>query len=133
MRLAEVGAVLAVAAIAVLAYSTFAYATDVRTTTATSTLTVYPATGSPYSVELVVIQPVYVNGICVVEATNSTYTTYLVGGGTVGAVSHTTTETVSALSTVTLYYNATIAESGTTCTLVNPHYGASSSSCPPCA
>lgn len=133
MKASEAGAVLAVVAIAVLSYSTFAYSTRVMTRTTTTTLTVYPANGSPYSVELVVIQPVYDNDICFVENTNSTYTTYLIGGGTGGAVRSTTTETFSAASTVTNYYNVTMVGSGSTCTLVNPHYGAQSTSCPPCA
>jgi hypothetical protein len=96
---------------------------------------------NPYVViEEVIIQPEVINAICIGRFTNLTSTAYLIPvssnaysiGNQTGET--TTTETLRAISTVTVYDNVTMISGSTTCTLINPHYNVTQSpTCPPCA
>lgn len=136
MKKLEVVAVVVVMVLAILASAVAELATHPVTVTVstTRTATVTQLNGASGVIEEVIVQPEVINLICPAEHTeNSTSTAYLMAASNGGlrATSTTTTETLIAVSTVTIYENVTMVGSGTTCTDINPHYGVRSA-CPPC-
>jgi len=101
-----------------------------RTVTTTRTYTLTSSVQSGVLIEEVVVQPEYLNEVCVLFVTNQT-ATYLLGAGGNGQVT-TKTETLTAASTVTIYMNATIIGDGSTCTEINPYYNTTFNGCGPC-
>jgi hypothetical protein len=136
---AQVGAVVAVLAILVLALAAIGYSGlgEARVVTTTRTVTVLSAK-SPVITEEVIVQPQLVNEVCIIQLTNSTSTAYVSQvNGTLtslgGGAAVTTTETLRALTTATVYANVTEISGGITCTIINPHYNVTQAPyCPPC-
>lgn len=137
MKAREVLATVAVVVIMVLAFVAGEADTRIVTTTAvfTTTVTFTPANSSGFVVEEVVIQPEILNEMCILSLTNQTTTFLLYAEGGSRVKTTVTTETLTALSTVTIYENATIVSDGSTCTDINSHYNVTQTtmSCPPCA
>jgi hypothetical protein len=139
----QVGAVVVVLVVLVLAFAGIAFTnlsqTHTVTISTTRTITFSSVANSRVVIEEVIIQPKVINLICINEFTNLTSTAYLIPvssntssiGNQTGET--TTTETLRAISTVTVYNNATMISGSITCTLINPHYNVTqSSTCPPC-
>jgi hypothetical protein len=139
----QVGAVLVVLVVLVLAFASIAFTnlsqTHTVTISTTKTITFSSVANSHAVIEEVIIQPEVINSICIGQLTNLTSTAYLIPvslhassiGNQTGET--TTTETLRAINTVTVYDNATVISGSITCTLINPHYNVTqSSTCPPC-
>ena len=98
------------------------------TITATQTIAIQPPGGSP-AIEEVIIQPEIINEVCILQRTNATSTAYLPSARNASVAGTTTTETLLALSTATVYLNATVISGpSTTCTVINPYYHVTQSS-----
>lgn len=110
-------------------YSTTITVSSTRTITLTSSSSL---NGPPVIIEEVILEPEIINEICIGLLATTTSTAYLIGIGNQTAAVTTTTETLSVISTTTLYYNVTIVSDGSTCTEINPHYNVTSR-CGPCA
>lgn len=110
------------------------------TTTITS-VTYVQISGTNHSVfyvtEYVEVEPEYINEICIAFATNTTihssysFPSVINGSNPIGII--TTSTSYDNFSTTTLYENVTEISSGTTCTLLNPHYNLTiTQTCSPC-
>ncbi len=103
-------------------------------TSTSRTLTTTIAGNNPgVAIEEVIIQHESVNGICFVYTTNSTTTLLLRASNESVSATTTETETFVGATTVTVYRNVTLVSGTLTCTEINPHYGVTTSTCPPCA
>lgn len=131
--------VLAIVALA-FAVGSRSFPTTVTVST-TRTVTVTSPSGAPVVIAEVIIQPEVINEVCLLQYRNATSTAYLVsvtsstsngGTGSFQATGTTTTVTLRAINTITLYYNVTYVDSTTTCTDINSHYHVTNT-CPPCA
>jgi len=108
--------------------------TIILTTPTTRTITLTSSTASGVFIEEVIVQPEVINEICVGGAFNLTTTYLLSVAGNNQTAATVTTETLTAVSTVTVYENVTIISSGSTCTEINPHYNVTQTpACGPCA
>lgn len=119
----------AVAVVAVVAVAFFAGVNVTTQRASTVTVTTFASTvlqPGGFVTEEVIVQPVSYNDICITGTTTTTSTAYLLAAdqnSTVGVTSSTTTITLNAVHTTTIYENATIyANSQFVCTLINPHY-----------
>lgn len=110
-------------------------------TTVHTNATFVQISGSNHSVfyvtEEAIVEPEFVNEICIIERTNTTVdvryilpTEGLNGSNPIGFI--TTSISYENSTTTTIYENVTMISDGITCTLINPHYGTQPNSCPPC-
>ena len=133
------GVIASLLVVAILVGAGAAYITGIaseRTVTSltTRTITLTSSTASGVFIEEVIVQPEVINEICVGGAFNLT-TTYLLSiAGNNQTATAVATETLTAVSTVSIYENVTIVSSGSTCTEINPYYNVTQTPvCGPCA
>ena len=133
------GVIASLLVVAILVGAGAAYITGIaseRTITSltTRTITLTSSTASGVFIEEVIVQPEVINEICVGGAFNETTTYLLSVAGNNQTASTVTTETLTAVSTVTVYENVTIVSGGSTCTEINPYYNVTQTPvCGPCA